>query len=88
MGVADCVPEVLTEEKNLRLHTEVKFYDGEEEDTLSLHGVLLFHYWDTAWPCVGEKMSGGAYMSRMDHLAGVLDVELSLGSYLVPISVS
>lgn len=57
MGVADCVPEVLTEEKNLRLHTEVKFYDGEEEDTLSLHGVLLLYYWDTAWPCVGEKMS-------------------------------
>lgn len=57
MGVADCVPEVLTEEKNLRLHTEVKFYDGEEEDTLSLLGVLLFYYWDTAWPCVGEKMS-------------------------------
>lgn len=33
MGVADCIPEVLTE-KSLRLHTEVKFYDGEEEDTL------------------------------------------------------
>lgn len=85
--MADCIPEVLTE-KSLRLHTEVKFYDGEEEDTLSLHGVLLFSYWDTAWLCVGEKMSLGSYMPRMDHLAGVLDVELSFGSYLMPISVS
>lgn len=33
-------------------------------------------------------MSLGGYMPRMDHLAGVLDVELSFGSYLMPISVS
>lgn len=70
MGVADCVPEVLTEEKNLRLHTEVKFYDGEEEDK------YIVPAWHLAVLLLGHSM---AMCRRENELRGLHVEDGSLG---------